>query len=610
MDDPDSDSDGLNDKEEKEHYTDPMEYDTDFDGLSDSQDTMNPLTNLSITFNIKEILQLDPVDDGSGSDIDKDNTDGDFYVKISMDANGEITWKSTPIPIEKDNGDITTLQKLVFPVKDNIEQVTFTVYLYDDDSGTGEACDISPSNNYYATLYYSLKNSTWWGDDHIGDSNNYGTMSGNEDGSTSIDENDCRIRFNITSGDIDKDKLVYWEEVNIYHSSPINYTKNWLFMVYMDGDNNLEDWLIGDVNEMEEVGSTPLLNVVVQLDRWDGMFEGEYQREDDTSNGNWTGTRRYYIIKDNDSKTIDSPVVRDLGETDMGDPKTLKDFVIWATSNYPKTNTYVLTLSDHGSPSDICIDASSGNSISYSELKWALKSIKNFTAKNIDIIGFYACEYQNIENLYEIQDSVNIAMGSAPGFAAGAWPYMIFLETISQNSNISPKKLAYTVIEKYGDALNYIEGYDLALSAYDLTLLKKYLIPSVDNFSKALIDCITPQIKRDIQNLTAGPWPETESWTGKGGSRYYDLYDFANDVYREVDNFTIKSNAQRVMYSINISLINEFHGHAFQDSVRGLSIFLGANVSGEPSYVVDRYINRDFAIDTHWDEFLDAYWGE
>jgi len=36
--------------------------DTDFDGLSDSQDTMNPLTDLSITFNIKEIIQLDPVE--------------------------------------------------------------------------------------------------------------------------------------------------------------------------------------------------------------------------------------------------------------------------------------------------------------------------------------------------------------------------------------------------------------------------------------------------------------------------------------------------------------------------------------------------------------------
>ena len=211
-----SDSDGLNDKEEKEHYTNPIEADTDYDGLSDSQDTMNPLTNLSITFNIKEILQLDPVDDGSGSDTDNDGTDGDFYVIINMDANGNIIQKSTQIPIEKDNGDITTPQKLIFPVKDDIEQVTFTVYLYDDDSGTGELCDISPSNNYYATLYYSLKNSTWWGDDHVGDSNNYGTMSGNEDGSTATDENDCEMRFNITdSGDFDKDNLTYWEEVNI-----------------------------------------------------------------------------------------------------------------------------------------------------------------------------------------------------------------------------------------------------------------------------------------------------------------------------------------------------------------------------------------------------------
>ena len=220
-DNPDSDNDGLTDMEEKERYTHPMFGDTDHDGLGDSFDTMNPLTDLKITFTIKEILQLDAVDDGSGSDTDNDNTAGDFYVKIRMDANGDITWKNTAIPIEKDNADVTAVQKLVFPVSDDIEEVTFTVYLYDDDSGTGELCDISPSNNYYATLHYSLKNSTWWGDDYVS-YNRDRHLNGTNDGSNSMDENDCNLLFDINMNDVDGDKVTYWREENNYHTNPIS----------------------------------------------------------------------------------------------------------------------------------------------------------------------------------------------------------------------------------------------------------------------------------------------------------------------------------------------------------------------------------------------------
>ena len=41
---------------------------------------------------------------------------------------------------------------------------------------------------------------------------------------------------------------------------------SWTFLVYLDGDNNLEDAAIDDLNEMEVVGSTADANIVVQID--------------------------------------------------------------------------------------------------------------------------------------------------------------------------------------------------------------------------------------------------------------------------------------------------------------------------------------------------------
>ena len=60
-----------------------------------------------------------------------------------------------------------------------------------------------------------------------------------------------------------------------------------------------------DLNEAERVGSSDRVKIVAQLDRFLGAFQGD---------GNWTGTRRYYITQDNDLNSINSQVAQDLGE--------------------------------------------------------------------------------------------------------------------------------------------------------------------------------------------------------------------------------------------------------------------------------------------------------
>ena len=106
---------------------------------------------------------------------------------------------------------------------------------------------------------------------------------------------------------------------------PRDNTAEWTVMVYLDADNNLESAGIDDINEMEMVGSTGDVNIVVQADRIPGY---------DISNSDWTNTRRYYIAQDFDPVQINSEF-NDLGELNMGDPQTLIDFTDWATINCP-----------------------------------------------------------------------------------------------------------------------------------------------------------------------------------------------------------------------------------------------------------------------------------
>jgi len=64
--------------------------------------------------------------------------------------------------------------------------------------------------------------------------------------------------------------------------------KEWTIMVYVDGKNDLEKFALKDMNEMEMIGSSYEVNVVVEVGRIDGF---------DVSDGDWKGTRRYLIQK-------------------------------------------------------------------------------------------------------------------------------------------------------------------------------------------------------------------------------------------------------------------------------------------------------------------------
>ena len=102
-------------------------------------------------------------------------------------------------------------------------------------------------------------------------------------------------------------------------SEPAAQLPEWTMIVYSAADDEvLEETMWFDVNEMELVGSTPQLNIVVQIDRYAAGFSGD---------GDITDTRRYLVSQDNDLSTIASPVIENLGEVDMSDPQTLVDFV-------------------------------------------------------------------------------------------------------------------------------------------------------------------------------------------------------------------------------------------------------------------------------------------
>ena len=91
-------------------------------------------------------------------------------------------------------------------------------------------------------------------------------------------------------------------------SQLIGYEKtkaNWTVMVFLNGDNDLDNHAIADLNSMERVGSSDKVNIIVQHDSLQGP------------------AIRYLIEKDNDPLKINSKVLQHLGEINMGDANNL-----------------------------------------------------------------------------------------------------------------------------------------------------------------------------------------------------------------------------------------------------------------------------------------------
>ena len=117
---------------------------------------------------------------------------------------------------------------------------------------------------------------------------------------------------------------------------PVRRAK-WTVMVYISGDNNLEDFVVKDIElELAPTGSSANVQVVALADRGPGY---------DTSYGDWQTTKLFHVTQ---GMIADSAsAVADWGERDMGDPQTLVDFVTWTKANYPADH-YALYFWGHG----------------------------------------------------------------------------------------------------------------------------------------------------------------------------------------------------------------------------------------------------------------------
>jgi len=410
----------------------------------------------------------------------------------------------------------------------------------------------------------------------------------------SIPTTATQIRFRFYSDYSVTDTGVYVDDIVLTATSSggggTPTTKEWTIMVYMNADNDLETYGISDFNEMEYGGgSNSYRNVIVQIDRISGY---------DTSNGNWTTCRRYYVTNDaSNSSSIVSTLIQDIGEVNMGDPNTLVDFAKWAIQNYP-ANKYFLVLWDHGdgwyksegdSPlfKGVSVDMSSSNAeinVYNGELASALSSIKSYLGRNIDIVGFDACLMGMLEVMDVCRNYANYFVGSEETEAADGWYYTGFLNTMNSNPTISPADLAKAVV-------NAATGLS-TLASVDLSKIGT-LVSNLNTFAQELINARNAGYGSAISTAR-------NNATAFYISDHRDLYMFANNIYNNTSlPSTLRNAAYNVMTAITNAVMNYKNSSSYS-SCRGVAIYFPASSS---SYNTN-YNYLPIASSTKWDDFL------
>ncbi len=85
-----------------------------------------------------------------------------------------------------------------------------------------------------------------------------------------------------------------------------------------------------------------------------------------------------------------------------------------------------------------------------------------------------------------------------------------------------------------------------------------------------------------------------------------DLYDMAYEINSRVSDQNIKNKSQAVMNAVNSVVLSERHVNAYAD-VHGITIYHISKATEKDSNYTYYRTTLDFALQTGWDEFLEAY---
>ena len=388
--------------------------------------------------------------------------------------------------------------------------------------------------------------------------------------------------------------------------------KDWTIMVYMAGDNNLNDDMFAGILGLRDRLNLSPQSKVSFLIFFDGATLGAKTLQIDFSDA-----QAGYVTRN--------------GETT---PASISSFVTWCVGDRKndrghRAHNYALIFSGHGDGflgGKFLPDDHPGSYLTGYALRKELTKVRGILKGKLKIIGFDSCVMNSAETAYEMEPFAEILIGSQGYFPNTGWDYGRIATSMSKKY-----KRAKARIEP-GEMADIVAG-SLIESNYRYAL---YAGRSMDVSWSALskINSVAKSVYKLAKELTVAL--DNESTKGKCEiailnahwkcQTYYfdqciDLADFCSILSKYCDNDLreIAGSCNKVIAAVEACVRRTLYlGPEFQYA-RGLSLFFPWSYDTYRMFFRTLYTNRDFGADqkhigdkdashtSSWTAFLDKY---
>ena len=349
---------------------------------------------------------------------------------------------------------------------------------------------------------------------------------------------------------------------------PANNLADYTLLVYMIGsDLEAKSYAATkNIQQMENPGSSSKINVIVETGGGTNQTKLNDKRFID-----FTVVQRHKILHNKVQTLVN------LGKKDMGNPKTLSDFIVWAISNFP-AKKYAVVLWDHGSGlNGFGQDPNFHNDIlTPVELKQSFLRSEFVTNTKFELIGFDACAMSSLEVATRLQNATHYMVASEEVEPTWGWNYTAIIQNLSADSSQSGSSLGKVIVDSYlrsSKHLSTVEDFgadkEITLAVIDMSKTSG-LIRAVNTLSSAIVSNIydLPSAIRLSKSIES---TEHYGQSALGSSGFVDLSDLLINVKEKYPFLSAEANSVRNL--INAAIIYKFAGEA-RPSANGLSVYM------------------------------------
>ncbi|MBF0548151.1 MAG: hypothetical protein HQM08_27190 [Candidatus Riflebacteria bacterium] len=385
---------------------------------------------------------------------------------------------------------------------------------------------------------------------------------------------------------------------------------NWTILMYMCSDDTKHDYMVNShvktINGLAQLPYQPNDCSVVAL--FDHPRDGGFR----------------YLFQDGKA-VVDAK----LGPINMGSPKTLWDFLKFGTTKYPAKN-YALVIAGHGSgifswrgtggvndvqPGKVIFDPdhfvgyddSASDCLTVMEVQAVLDAFKEKlnAGRPIGLVIFDACMPGSVEMLCQLSQSVEVVGGSPESVLIGGMPYPSVIKQLIATSAITPDQLGELFAKSYVSNTSMMGRDGELFSIYRPGQIAK-LIGAFDVFTVELLNAWNSGKKIEVPNQFAYEPEDSRYWELSRLLLPFVQGDVDLKSFRNAGE--IKQAAQDALDSIKLAKVKVYATGKFaENKVDGLSIAWPKKEEYLKWHAF--YKALAFSKMTHWDDFLDAFYG-